>query len=270
MRLRVFAPLVLLATAAFAQTTVPDACPTSDPQGRFESAIRAAAGDPTNPSLQHVLATFYFERSRDSSLTASQKRACLDRTVTAENSALALDADFFDALVYKNLALRALAASETDAAVHDRLIAEADALRAYAISVRSRSNSSPAPSPDPNLAPPPPPPPPPVDSTGEIRFVYAQTSFTASGNAQVLEKVKDVRPVFPPVALASGIQGTVVVEAAVDRQGRIVDARIVESVPLLDQSAIDAIRQWQFDPATVAPTADRVVLTVRATFIPPR
>jgi protein TonB len=101
-------------------------------------------------------------------------------------------------------------------------------------------------------------------------LVYAETSFTASGNRLVLEKVRDVRPVFPPVAIASGIQGTVVLEAAVDRQGRVVDIRIVESVPLLDQSAINAVKQWQFDPATVTPTGDRVVLTVRASFIPPR
>lgn len=272
MRLGVFALSVLLAPAASAQTTVPDTCPTSDPQGRFESAIQAAAGDPTSPSLQHVVATFYFEKYRDSSLTASQKKTCLDRMVAAEDRALDLDANFFDALVFKSLGLRALAGNEADAAVHDRLIAEADALRAYAIAIRGNSTSSRLASPDSNLAPPPPPPPPPppADGTGEIRFVYAATSFTASGNAQMPEKVRDVRPVFPPVAIASGIQGTVVVEAAVDRQGRVVDARIVESVPLLDQSALDAVRQWRFDPATITPIGDRVVLTVQAVFTPPR
>ena len=77
--------------------------------------------------------------------------------MAAEDSALALDANFSDALAFKSLALRALAASETDAALHDRLIAEADTLRAYAIAIRGSSTSSPAPSPDPNLAPPPPP-----------------------------------------------------------------------------------------------------------------
>ena len=75
---------------------------------------------------------------------------------------------------------------------------------------------------------------------------------------------------FPAVAIASGIQGTVVVEAGVDPQGRVVGARIVESVPLLDQSALDAVKRWRFDPGTVSPTGDRVVLTVRASFIPSR
>ena len=266
MRLRVFALPALLATAAFGQTTVPDACPASDPLGRFDSAIQAAAGDPTNPSLQHVVATFYFEKYRDARLTASQKRACLDRMVAAEDSALALDANFFDALVFKNLALRALAASETDPATHDRLIVEADALRAYAIAVRSSSASSPVSSQGPTIPPPPPPPPP--GGADDVQFAYAQTSFTTARSTRTLEKVKDVRPVYPPIAIASGIQGTVIVEAAVDRQGRVIEARVVESVPLLDQSTLDAIRQWQFDPATV--TGDRVVVTVRATFTPPR
>src|SRR5204862_7091970 len=134
---------VLVTATAFGQTTVPDACPTSDPQGRFDAAIQAAADDPTSPSLQHVVATFYFEKYRDPRLTAAQKRACLNRMLAAEDSALALDANFFDALVFKNLALRALAASETDPATHDRLIVEADALRAYVIAVRGSSASSP-------------------------------------------------------------------------------------------------------------------------------
>jgi len=101
-----------------------------------------------------------------------------------------------------------------------------------------------------------------------VQFAYAQTSFTTAANTKTLEKVKDVRPVYPPIAIASGIQGTVIVEAAVDGEGRVIDARVVESVPLLDQPTLSAIRQWQFDPATV--TGDRVVVTVRASFTPPR
>jgi TonB family protein len=72
------------------------------------------------------------------------------------------------------------------------------------------------------------------------------------------------------MAIKFGIQGTVVVEAVLDNRGEVSAACIVGSVPMLNQSAIDAVRQWRFDPATVAPSGDRVVLTVTATFTPPR
>jgi TonB family protein len=115
----------------------------------------------------------------------------------------------------------------------------------------------------------PPPPPPPVPGAGEIQWVYAETSYSVTGNSHTPEKIKDVAPVYPPIAIDFGVQGTVVVEAAINRRGRVVDARIVDSVPLLDQSTIDAVKQWEFDPATITPVGKRLVLTVSASFIPP-
>jgi protein TonB len=46
-------------------------------------------------------------------------------------------------------------------------------------------------------------------------------------------------------------EGTVVIEALVDEQGRVADARVVKSIPLLDPSALDAAKQWEFKPATL-------------------
>lgn len=47
-------------------------------------------------------------------------------------------------------------------------------------------------------------------------------------------------------------------------------ARIVESVPWLNQSVIDAVKQWQFDAATVNGAGDPILITVTAKFAPPR
>ena len=119
-------------------------------------------------------------------------------------------------------------------------------------------------------SPPPPQPPPPVPGAGEIQWVYAETSYTASGNTQVLTRIKDVQPVYAPMAMTLGVQGTVVVEASIDHRGRVTNARIVESVPLLNQSVIDAVKQWQFDARTVNAAGDPIRMTVTATFVPPR
>ena len=113
---------------------------------------------------------------------------------------------------------------------------------------------------------PPPPPPPGVPGAGDIKWVYAETTFTVSGNAKTPKRIKDVRPKYPPMAITLGASGTVIVRATIDRQGRVVDARVVESVHLLDQTTIDAVKQWRFEPSTV-PEAG-VVITVKAVFAP--
>jgi protein TonB len=45
------------------------------------------------------------------------------------------------------------------------------------------------------------------------------------------------------------VEGTVTIEALVDEQGHVADARVIKSIPLLDQSALEAARQWEFKPA---------------------
>jgi TonB family protein len=57
-----------------------------------------------------------------------------------------------------------------------------------------------------------------------------------------------VTPLYPPRALADG---TVVVQVAVDVNGRVVNATIVRSAPGFDESALAAARKWTFRPARI-------------------
>ena len=86
------------------------------------------------------------------------------------------------------------------------------------------------------------------------------------GNIRQPMKVKDVKPVYPPIAQASKVQGVVIIEAIVDQAGRIADARVLRSIPLLDQAALEAVSQWEYVPTLLngAPTA--VVMTVTVNF----
>jgi TonB family protein len=243
--------------------------------GRFDRAVatleRAAALEPENPSGHHLVAIYYFERSKDPNLHASDSRAYIEQSVAAENRALEADPDFFEALVSKNLLLREQAARERNPARQQALIREADALRTRAAQVRKDNPATPASTAAfTTSSPPPPPPPPPVPGAGEIQWVYAETSYTASGNTKTLARIKDVRPVYAPMVMKLGVQGTVVVEASVDHRGRVTDARVVESVPLLNQAVIDAVKQWQFDAATVDAMGDPILITVTARFVAPR
>ncbi len=62
--------------------------------------------------------------------------------------------------------------------------------------------------------------------------------------------ISQVLPQYPPLARLRGIEGQVVLQAIVTPDGRIEpDVKVVESVPLLDNAAIAALRQWRFRPA---------------------
>jgi protein TonB len=58
-------------------------------------------------------------------------------------------------------------------------------------------------------------------------------------------------PVYPEIAQAAQVEGTVLVQALVGKQGRVLEVRVQRghSVPLLDDAALDAVRRWVFTPA---------------------
>ena len=62
--------------------------------------------------------------------------------------------------------------------------------------------------------------------------------------------LRSVRAAYPREALARKIQGTVLIEAVVDVQGRLVRPRVMESVPGLDEAALAAAVHWRFVPAS--------------------
>jgi TonB family protein len=79
-------------------------------------------------------------------------------------------------------------------------------------------------------------------------------------------RTKDVRPIYPPHAIAASITGIVVVQATVDARGRVADLEVVRSIPALDQAAVEAVSQWEYAPTMLNGVAVPVVLTVTVTF----
>jgi TonB family protein len=80
------------------------------------------------------------------------------------------------------------------------------------------------------------------------------------------KKIKDVKPTYPPGALAERAFGTVVVDATIGTDGTVLDVVVVRSVPGLDRSAIEAVRQWRFLPARFNGEPIAVVATVIVNF----
>jgi protein TonB len=61
--------------------------------------------------------------------------------------------------------------------------------------------------------------------------------------------IKQTKPQYPQEAFIKKIEGTVVVEFLIDSSGRVVRARVIQSVPLLDAAALQTVYQWIFQPA---------------------
>jgi TonB family protein len=79
-------------------------------------------------------------------------------------------------------------------------------------------------------------------------------------------KVRHVSPRFPAEALQPGARATVVVETRIEADGRIVNARVIRSSPLFDQSVLDAVLQWEYTPTVINGVAIPVLLTVTVQF----
>lgn len=79
-------------------------------------------------------------------------------------------------------------------------------------------------------------------------------------------KIKDVKPSYPQIAVFQQARGTIVIDITIGTDGKVQDARIVQSVPLLDQAALEAVRQWEYEPTRVDGFLVTVVMTVIVNF----
>ena len=63
------------------------------------------------------------------------------------------------------------------------------------------------------------------------------------------EAITKVSPEYPDIARQSSMEGTVVVQALVGKDGKVKDTKVVKSVPVLDDAAVAAVKRWVFKPA---------------------
>lgn len=63
------------------------------------------------------------------------------------------------------------------------------------------------------------------------------------------EAITKVNPVYPDLAREANVDGQVVVQALVGKDGKVKDTRVAKSIPMLDAAAVAAVKQWVFKPA---------------------
>ena len=107
------------------------------------------------------------------------------------------------------------------------------------------------------------PPPPPFANTGGLQPIRV------GGNIRAPEQIVKVPPSYPLIAQSARVQGVVILEALIGTDGRVADARVLRSIPLLDQAALDAVRQWEYTPTLLNGAPTPVIMTVTVQFTLP-
>jgi TonB family protein len=101
--------------------------------------------------------------------------------------------------------------------------------------------------------------PPPPEPEGPVRFVVG-------GNITEPEKLSGPNPIYPEAARRALIQGVVVLEGTIGKDGTVTEAKVLRGLPLgLTEAAQDAVRKWRFKASTLngKPVEVLYILTVR-------
>lgn len=100
-----------------------------------------------------------------------------------------------------------------------------------------------------------------------VTFGPASFRIRVGGAVAQRELIKPAAdPVYPPLAKAANVQGAVVLEVNISRDGKVENANVVTGHPLLIQAAIDAVKQWEYMPIILNGAPVDVVTTVTVDF----
>jgi len=72
--------------------------------------------------------------------------------------------------------------------------------------------------------------------------------ITIGGNGQQAKLVRQPKPVYPPLAKQARISGVVHLAAVISKDGTIQDLKVISGHPLLIPSALEAVKQWVYQP----------------------
>ncbi len=101
---------------------------------------------------------------------------------------------------------------------------------------------------------------------GGVVGMDEKPAVRAIGEIKPPKLIKKVDPVYPAEAKEAGIEGIVIVEATTDIYGRVIDTKVLQSIPELDQAAIDAVKQWIYEPMVIDGEPRGIIFTVTCTF----
>ena len=102
----------------------------------------------------------------------------------------------------------------------------------------------------------------------EAEKLLGQTPVRVGGSVPAPKKLRDVRPTYPELPLGTLGSGMWLGEALIDSSGKIArvwphrEVRLVPPFPAFNDSILDAIKQWEFEPVVVKGKAVPVCMVV--------
>jgi protein TonB len=111
----------------------------------------------------------------------------------------------------------------------------------------------------PTAAPPPPPPPPAPKAVTPSRI-------RVGGNVQQAKLIRQPKPIYPPLAKQARISGVVRLNAIIGKDGTIQNLTVASGHPLLIQAALEAVKQWVYQPTLLNGDAVEVVTQIDVNF----
>jgi periplasmic protein TonB len=107
----------------------------------------------------------------------------------------------------------------------------------------------------------PPPPPPP-----HVTEVEPSKPITVTSDVQAAKLIRKVIPIYPKLAIAAHISGTVRLVGVVTKDGAVQQIRVVSGPALLVEAALDAVRQWVYRPTMLNNKPVEVIAPIDVNF----
>ena len=87
------------------------------------------------------------------------------------------------------------------------------------------------------------------------------------GDVAAANLIKQVNPVYPPLARSARVTGVVLLQATISTEGTIKDLRVISGHTLLQEAAIEAVKQWRYKPQLLNGQPIEVITTITVNFI---
>ena len=120
-----------------------------------------------------------------------------------------------------------------------------------------------------------PPPPPPAalrsattkrEAGRSIRLSDDGAAVRVGGSIREPRRIRNVTPDYPDIAKQARVQGVVILEATIGPRGNVTSVTVLRGIPLLDASAIEAVKQWVYEPTLLNGVAVPVIMTVTVNY----
>lgn len=103
-------------------------------------------------------------------------------------------------------------------------------------------------------------PPPPPKATAE------HGPYRVGGQVRPPKIINEVQPAYPPLARDARVQGDVMIDSVIDKLGDVTKMKLVSGNPLLITAALNAVKQWKYQPTTLNGTPISVEMEVTVHF----